>query len=409
MLNKLQQIGFSRKASCENSGLQNLSKSGVFISPFVTSFGRKPVQICEERVIHEHEFELIKTTKVAVIIHRSNILLAAKIAHSLSDIANILLFDTVVSITFTVLLLFFDNASHIRGGISAKYIFIYYWTRYVTATSVGYGEHVPSTKISKFIDMFLMMAGVIMVCINTALISYSILGDFHLHLQNKNIAVLKNSHESNIIQNNYPKSIINEFETYKNVIKAVSTQKVYVGFLNADYACWIRNHDLKEQKVHIVHMLDYEIPVNGLIRVNDSNAAAFFHCFVTRRREILPAPTEYFRKTCDTEVVYYDNLLTLLAGSLSSQIFVMITLGLILYGVVTEILIIAKYYEKKRKQDVTMIASDNNDNRYIKNAEEGKSSEIDRAHRNMDVLCSDIQKIKADIRTISLKMSKFLS
>ena len=87
----------------------------------------------------------------------------------------------------------------------------------------------------------------------------------------------------------------------------------------------------------------------------------------------------------------------------------MITLGLILYGVVTEILIIAKYYEKKRKQDVTMIASDNNDNRYIKNAEEDESSEIDRTHRNMNVLCSDIQKIKADIRTISLKMSKFLS
>lgn len=73
LLNKLQQIGFSRKASCENNGLQNLSKSGVFISPFVTSFGRKPVQICEERVIHEHELELIKTTKVVVIIHRSNI------------------------------------------------------------------------------------------------------------------------------------------------------------------------------------------------------------------------------------------------------------------------------------------------------------------------------------------------
>lgn len=111
----------------------------------------------------------------------------------------------------------------------------------------------------------------------------------------------------------------------------------------------------------------------------------------------------------DTEVVYYDNLLTLLAGSLSSQIFVMITLGLILYGVVTEILIIAKYYKKKRKQDVTMIASDNKNNRYIKNAEEDESSEIDRAHRNMNVLCSDIQKIKADIRTISLKKSKFLS
>ena len=52
------------------------------------------------------------------------------------------------------------------------------------------------------------------------------LGDFHLHLRNKNIAVLKNSQESTIIQNDYAKSIIKEFETYGSVIKAVSTQKV---------------------------------------------------------------------------------------------------------------------------------------------------------------------------------------
>ena len=408
-LNKLQQIGFSGKASYENGSLQNLSKSDVFLSPLVTSFGRKPVQICKEGVIHECNFELIKTTKIAVIIHRNHILLATKIVHSLSDIGNILLFDTIVGITFTVLLLFFDNVSHIRAGISPKYILIYYWTTYVTATSVGYGERVPSTKISKFIDMFLMMAGVIMVCINTALISCSILGDFHLLLRNKNIAVLKNSHESNIIQNDYAKSIIKEFETYESVIKAVSTQKVYVGFLNADHACWIRNHDLKEQKVHIVQMLNYEIPVNGLIRVNDSNAAAFFRCFVTRRREILPAPTEYFRKTCDTEVVYYDNVLTLLGESLPSQIFITITLGLILYGVVTEILIIGKCYKRKRSQDVIVIRSDNKDNGYIIDTEDNELSEIDNAHSNMDILCSDIQKIKADIGTISLKNSKFLS
>ena len=185
-----------------------------------------------------------------------------------------------------------------------------------------------------------MMTGMILTCINTAIISSNILGEFNLNLQNESIALLKNSYESTIIRNNYAKANINEFETYEKVIKAVSTRNVYVAFLNADYACWIQIHGLKEQKVNIVQILDYEIPINALIRVNDSIIADFFHCFVSHRREILPAPTEYFRKTCDAEVVYYENVLTLLGESLSSQIFVTITLGLILYGVVTEILII---------------------------------------------------------------------
>ena len=48
-----------------------------------------------------------------------------------------------------------------------------------------------------------------------------------------------------------------------------------------------------------------------------------------------------------------------------------------------------------------MITSDSNDSKSIKNTEEDESSEIDKAHRNMDVLYCDIQNIKADIETIS--------
>ena len=130
-----------------------------------------------------------------------------------------------------------------------------------------------------------MMTGMILTCINTAIISSNILGDFNLNLQNESIALLKNSYESTIIRNNYAKANINEFETYEKVIKAVSTRNVYVAFLNADYACWIQIHGLKEQKVNIVQILDYEILINALIRVNDSIIADFFHCFVSHRRE----------------------------------------------------------------------------------------------------------------------------
>ena len=68
---------------------------------------------------------------------------------------------------------------------------------YVTATSGGYGKCVPSTRISKSIDMCLMMTGMILICINSInIIKYNNIIKIILHLQNENIAVLKNSHES---------------------------------------------------------------------------------------------------------------------------------------------------------------------------------------------------------------------
>ena len=126
------------------------------------------MQACKERVIHDHEFELIKTTKIAIIIHRERILLTARILYSFTDITYILLSDIIIVMVFAEFLqFFFDNISHIRAGVLPKYIFIYYWMTYVTATSGGYGKCFPSTRISKSIDMCLMITGMILICINS--------------------------------------------------------------------------------------------------------------------------------------------------------------------------------------------------------------------------------------------------
>ena len=71
------------------------------------------MQACKERVIHDHEFELIKTTKIAIITHRERILLTARILYSFRDIAYILLPDTIIVMVFAEFLQFFYNISHI--------------------------------------------------------------------------------------------------------------------------------------------------------------------------------------------------------------------------------------------------------------------------------------------------------
>ena len=65
------------------------------------------MQACEERVIHDHEFELIKTTKIAIIIHRERILLTARILYSFTDITYILLSDIIIVMVFAEFLQFF--------------------------------------------------------------------------------------------------------------------------------------------------------------------------------------------------------------------------------------------------------------------------------------------------------------
>ena len=404
-LHKLHHVAFLKSSACENGSFLELSRSNVFFSPIAISIHSKPLWICDKKYAL-YEFELIKTKKIAVIVHRDYILLFTRMLYSFRDIASLLLLDTAVLITFALLLFLFDNTSRISVGVPPKYIFTYYWTTYVTASSVGYGKRVPSTVIAKSIDMLLMMTGMIMICLNTVLITSSVTGDFHLHLENQNIAVLKNSYEASIARNNYPEAVVKEFETYEKVIKVVSAQKVYVGFLNGDYACWTQNNVLKEQKVHIIRLLDYEIPINCLVNVNDRHIRYFYDCLIKLKQKILQLPADYFTKTCVTESVYYENVSTLIAESIASQIFLSLILGLVIFGVVTEILFIVKHYNKKEQQDVKMLVKETGNNIYTGNNKKNCLG-IEKVLRNIDTLRSYIQKVKADVRVITEKTQEF--
>ena len=405
-LQKLHHITFLNSSTCESGSFPELSRSNVFFSPFIISIHSKPLWICDKK--HAlYEFELMKTKKIAVIVHRDHILLFTKLVYSFRDIASLLLLDTAVLITFALLLLLFDNTSYIYAGVPPTHIFTYYWTTYVTASSVGYGKRVPSTIIAKSIDIFLMMTGMIMICLNTVLITSSATGDFHLHLENENIAVLKDSYEASIARNNYPEAVVKEFETYEKVIKAVSAQRVYVGFLNGDYACWAQNNVLKEQKVHIIRLLDYEIPISCLVNLNERYIRNFYDCLIKLKQKILQPPADYFTKTCETESVYYENVLTLISESIVSQVFLSLILGLIIFGVVTEILLILKCNKKKEQQDAKKLVKETNNNIYPVSNKKNCLG-IDKVLRNIDTLRSDIQKVKTDVRVITEKTQKFL-
>lgn len=121
----------------------------------------------------------------------------------------------------------------------------------------------------------------------------------------------------------------------------------------------------------------------------------------------ITAPADYFTKTCETESVYYENVLTLIAESVASQMSLSFVLGLIIFGVVTEILLIVKYDKKKEQQDIKMLVKETSNNIYTENDEKDCLG-IDKVLRIIDTLRSDIQKLKVDVRVITEKTQEFV-
>ena len=104
--------------------------------------------------------------------------------------------------------------------------------------------------------------------------------------------------------------------------------------------------------------------------------------------------------------MYYENVLTLIAESVASQMSLSFVLGLIIFGVVTEILLIVKYGKKKEQQDIKMLVKETSNNIYTENDEKDCLG-IDKVLRIIDTLRSDIQKLKVDVRVISEKTQEF--
>ena len=99
---------------------------------------------------------------------------------SSSSLLFFLLFFIVI---FTMILTIAKNCHNFLRNIPVSIVFKNAWYTFVTSTTVGYGDRCPTTKVGKFVGFFWIGISLILICIFTASISGSVLGDIDTEFQ----------------------------------------------------------------------------------------------------------------------------------------------------------------------------------------------------------------------------------
>ena len=280
------------------------------------------------------ELEMVKTKQIAIIMHRSYISMLRKYVESIHNYSGVFILGLALSLIIIIAMSFCENTHLFTQGIPFKTILLNYWSASVTITTVGYGDRVPTTVFGRLCDTAWIGIGLVMTCSVTATICSYVLTEVNLDLQNKSIGVLNGSHEAEIASNDYPFSTIVRFNEYEDVKDAVITGSVSVGLLNADYVSWILR-ELNSKKVHVVKLLDYDLPVNVLLEMNNITVN-LFNCLAKMKKQNELAK-EYFRIECPIDTVRFDDILSLYRASWILPAITAATFLLLLSGFIYDI------------------------------------------------------------------------
>ena len=250
--------------------------------------------------------ELLKSHQIAIIMRRRHISLIIKAVNSVFSSSSLLFFLLFFIVFFTLILTIAENCHNYSRNIPVATVFKNAWYTIVTSTTVGYGDRCPTTRVGKFVGFFWIGISLILICIFTASISGSVLGDIDTEFEGEKISVLFNSYDADIVSKNYPKSEIVPKKLYEDVIDSVMKEDVMAGVLNADYAAWVQE-ELRDQSVHIVQLLDYDISINGLTLFH-KKTELLYYCMQKNKKNVLERPVLYFRKECEVEKIFYDSV-----------------------------------------------------------------------------------------------------
>ena len=294
------------------------------------------------------EIEMVKTKQIAIIMHRSYISMLRKYVESIHNYSGVFMLGAVFSLIFIITMSFCENAHLFTKGIPFTTILLNYWSSSVTITTVGYGDRVPRTVLGRLCDTVWIVVGMIMTCSVSATVSSYILTEVNIDLRKKSIGVLNGSYEAEIASNDYPFSTIVRYNTYEDVKNAVITSNVFAGLLNADYVSWILK-ELNNKKIHVVKLLEYDLPVNGLVEM-DNITVNLFNC-LAKMKERNELAKEYFRIECPIDTVRFDDILSLYRASWILPAITAATLLLLLSGFIYDLAKQSHVFKIMRKEN----------------------------------------------------------
>ena len=294
------------------------------------------------------EREIVKAKQIAIMMHRRHISMTRKYIESMQNYSGLYSVGLALTLIFTITMSFLENTHLFKNGIPFSTLALNYWLAYASVTTVGYGDRVPRSVLGRLCDTVWIGAGMIMTCSVTATVSSYILTEVNIDLRKKSIGVLNGSYEAEIASNDYPFSTIVRYNTYEDVKNAVITSNVFAGLLNADYVSWILK-ELNNKKIHVVKLLEYDLPVNGLVEM-DNITVNLFNC-LAKMKERNELAKEYFRIECPIDTVRFDDILSLYRASWILPAITAATLLLLLSGFIYDLAKHSHVFKRMRQEN----------------------------------------------------------
>ena len=254
------------------------------------------------------QLNLVITDSLVAIHPRTRTGLSQKIIRSLSQTGQILIFiitlTVLVGAFFGIIECSFNDS--LRGQLGP--LNAIYWS-FVTMTTVGYGDVVPSTYFGKLICILWMNLSVVLTTILTATFLDHVTGFSSLSIENQRVAVIRDSHEEFFIRRDYSSEPI-LYDDYKQAIEATRNGDVFATVLPYDIAAFFTD-DIYGIYEDDDHYLSITMELGGKIpfpMLKSQREDAFFDCFRKHRYDIVDVTASVSQKKIQMRPTFHGSL-----------------------------------------------------------------------------------------------------
>lgn len=220
---------------------------------------------------------LTKSKTLAVLVRSEDILLLKKVAKGLVDCFEIIFFGSLMAINLGAVVWLiehkFANNPEFPDTVGSG-IWSGIWYCFVTMTTVGYGDKVPKHFFTQMICVVWMLFGLLVTAILTSSIISAV--DSEVPKAGKEMAVIRDSFERTLLQNQFPSAIAKSYDSYIDIIDALQEKQVSAALVEMNVAAYYLNTTGMDN-IKIEKEISGDVDVWMFVYATDSAEETCFH------------------------------------------------------------------------------------------------------------------------------------